>query len=384
MSSVFDSPNKMLFGSGTSKVTGEKLKEMGCKKVLFVYDKGIKSAGIVDKIAESVTANGIEIIHYDKVEANPPDYSVDEAGELGIKENVDGIVAIGGGSSLDTGKGVRILLTFPGPINKHFMQMGSKPVSETNMKPLIVIPTTAGTGSESTPGGVISDSTNHVKRIIACGISLAIIDPELMVNLPASITASTGIDALCHAVEAITSRISNRFSDVVGKEAISLVGKHLATAVKDGKNMEAREGMALAAALAGMSLRGPYGGIPHDLGSPLSIIYPIPHGTAVAFLLPEALNFIAPASPEKVKLVANCLGANISDDASFEEIGSIARDTVRELYQEINLPTMKSYIPSREDLLSNIDTFYKPSVFSPRPLTKEDAIMLLSDSFNGN
>ncbi|MER1987435.1 MAG: iron-containing alcohol dehydrogenase [Solibacillus sp.] len=382
MPSVFDSPNKLLFGSGTSKTVGEKLKALGVTKVLFIYDKGIKSAGIVDQITDYVTASGIDIINYDKVEPNPPDYAINEAAELGLREKVDGILAIGGGSSLDTGKGVRILLSYPGPISNYYAKIDSEPLDENVMKPLIVMPTTAGTGSEATPGGIITDSATHTKRPVICGISLGIIDPALQVNLPPAITATTGFDTLCHAVEAVTSKQSNRISDVLGLEAITLVGKHLATAVNDGFNLKAREGMALAATLAGMSLRGPFGGIPHDLGSPLSNVYPIPHGNAVSFLLAEALSFIAPNAQDKVRLVAEALGAEISAEASAEEIGTIARDTVRALYKDANMPTMQSYIPNKEEMLANIDKFYKPSAFSPRPLEKEDAIKILSNSYD--
>lgn len=382
MPSIFDSPNKLLFGIGTSKTVGEKLQELGVTKVLFIYDKGIKSAGIVDQITDYVTSSGIEIVAYDQVEPNPPDYSVNEAAELGLRENVNGILAIGGGSSLDTGKGVRILLTYPGPINNYFAKLDSQPLDEKRMKPLIVLPTTAGTGSEATPGGVITDSPTYLKRPIICGVSLGIIDPVLQVNLPPAITATTGFDTLCHAVEAITSKSSNRISDILGLEAITLVGKHIREAVKEGDNLEAREGMALAATLAGMSLRGPFGGIPHDLGSPLSSVYPIPHGNAVAFLLAETLSFIAPAAPDKVHLVAEALGADIPAGASSEEIGNIAKDTVRALYKDVNMPTMKSYISKREEMLENIDKFYKPSIFSPRPLEKDDAIRILLNSYD--
>ena len=382
MASVFDSPNKLLFGMGSSKTIGEKLKELGVTKVLFIYDQGIKSAGIVDIITEYVTASGIEIVTYDKVEPNPPDYSVNEAAELGLRENVNGILAVGGGSSLDTGKGVRILLSYKGPISNYYAKLDSAPLDEKIMKPLIVLPTTAGTGSEATPGGVITDSLTHIKRPIICGVSLGIIDPALHVNLPSAITAATGFDTLCHAVEAVTSKHSNRISDVLGLEAITLVGKHLRTAVKDGSNLEAREGMALAATLAGMSLRGPFGGIPHDLGSPLSSVYSIPHGNAVAFLLAEALSYIAPAAPDKVRLVAEALGADIPAEASSEQIGDIARATVNSLYSDANMPTMKSFIPNKEEMLANIDKFYKPSVFSPRPLDLEAATMILSNSYD--
>ena len=238
MPSIFDSPNKLHFGIGTSDAVGDKLKELNVTKVLLIYDQGIKSAGIIDKIINRVASSGIDIVIYDKVEPNPPDYSVNEAAELGLRENVNGILSVGGGSSLDTGKGVRILLTYPGPISNYYAKVDSLPLDEKNMKPLIVIPTTAGTGSEATPGGVITDSKTNTKRPIICGISLGIIDPALHVSLPPSITAATGFDTLCHAIEAVTSKNSNRISDVLGLEAIRLVGKNLSKVVHEGSNLK--------------------------------------------------------------------------------------------------------------------------------------------------
>jgi alcohol dehydrogenase class IV len=190
--SIFSSPNPILFGRGTARTTGQKLKEFGCHKVLVVYDKGIKNSGIADKIISIINEAGIETVCYDGVQADPPDWSVEEAGAIGIKENVDGVVGVGGGSSLDTAKGAKLLLTNPPPLNQYFGRSGivTKP-----SKPLIVIPTTAGTGSECTPGGVITDTQKNIKTNIAgtgCAVNLGIVDPDLTIGLPPAITASTG------------------------------------------------------------------------------------------------------------------------------------------------------------------------------------------------
>lgn len=384
MSSVFDSPNPMLFGCGTSKITGEKLTAFGCKKVLVIFDQGIKASGIIDQILESISGAGIDTVLFDKVEADAPDYLVNEAGALGLAEKVDGIVAVGGGSTLDTGKGVRILLTYPAPITDYFVTLDAKPLDERQMKPLIVIPTTAGTGSEATPGGIILDNALHVKRPVACSVSLAIIDPELTKGLPPQITAVTGVDALCHAIEAMTSRANNRISETLAKEAVTLIAKSLPAAYKEGSNMEARENMALAATLAGMSLRGPFGGIPHDIGSCVGARYSIPHGTAVAVFLPEVLKYIALVIPEKVKLVGECLGATIPANATPEEIGNIASDSVRKLYKEVNLPELKSLVESKQDMIDNVDKLYKNTSFSPRPLTRDAVIEILANSYEAS
>ena len=383
MLSIWDSKNPILFGCGTSKLTGEKLKEFGCKKVLVVYDKGVKAAGIVDLILGHIKAAGVDIVCYDSVLLDPPDYTVNEAAALGVYENVDGIVGIGGGSPMDTAKGVRVLLSNAPPINKYFMSMDTPPLDETKMKPLIVIPTTAGTGSEASPGAIITDSQTQQKRAVNCSVSLGIVDPELTVGLPPEITANTGIDALCHAVEALTSRMPNRISEAVGKEAVSLISKYLPIAYKEGSNLEAREAMSLAATLSTVCLRGPYGHIPHAFGKGLSTKWHVPHGTTVGVLLAETMRFIAPAVPDKVKLIAECMGANVPVNASPEDIGNIAAGAIRTLLNEVNFPALKSFIKSKDELLDKIsDIYVSPVFFSPRPMSLEEAKEFLANSYD--
>ncbi len=385
MQSVFSSPNPILFGRGAVKETGEKLKELGCTKVLVVFDQGVKGAGIADKVIASIHAAGIETVCYDKVLPDPPDWSVDEAGTLGLQEKADGVVGIGGGSSLDTAKGAKLLLSNPPPINQYFGRQG---VVKTAGKPLIVIPTTAGTGSECTPGGVITDTKRNVKDVvvgIGCAVSLGIVDPELTIGLPPSITAATGMDALCHAVEAFTSKRSNSFCDVLAKEAITLVGKYLALAYKDGSNIEAREGMLLASSLGGMSLAGPLCHLGHDIGKPLGANFHIPHGIACAACLPQAVEYIAPAVPEKVRFIARALGSNVSENAPPEEIGKLAGDAIKALMKEINLPNLKSYGLTKEQVLSIAPEVMQLGLeLAPMPTTLEVVQTLLARSYDEN
>jgi len=391
MNSVFDSPNPILFGCGTSSRVGEKLAELGCKKVLAVYDKGIKAAGVADKILNLIKAAGIGIIEFDKVEADPPDYLVNEAGALGIAENVDGVIGIGGGSSLDTAKGARILLTNPPPITMYSTfrdekgdEVSGAPIDIASLKPLVVVPTTAGTGSEATPGGIVTDTTKHVKKSVLCSVSLAIVDPELTVGLPPGITASTGFDAFCHSVEVITSKAPNRISEVLAKEAVTLIAKYLPIACKDGSNIEAREAMSLSATMGGMALRGPFGGIPHDIGMCLGALYHAPHGTAVGCLMAEVMKYIAPIVPDKLRLIADCMGVAVKADASTEELGEALCKAIRGFYKEIGLPPMSSFVKSKEELLADVNLLYKGASFTPRPLTEEAVIDIVSNSYDNN
>lgn len=351
MESTFSSPNPVLFGVGTSKQTGEKLKEFGCKKVLVVYDKGIKASGIADKIIAIINEAGIGTVSFDSVLADPPDWSVEEAGALGVRENVDGVVGVGGGSSLDTAKAAKLLLTNPPPIHQYF---GREGVVTKPSKPLIVIPTTAGTGSETTPGGVITDTKQNIKTNIAgtgCSVNLGIVDPELTLGLPPSITASTGMDALCHAIESYTSLRANSFSELTGRKAIMLVGKYLVRAYENGSDLEAREGMMLASTLGGISMSGPLCHLAHDIGKVLGAKFHIPHGNGCASCLPQVLAVIAPAVPEKVRYIAECFGMRIPEGASNEEIGKAAYDVIRDVMKKINLPNLKAFNVKLDELL---------------------------------
>ena len=200
MFSTWNSPNPVLFGSGASKTVGGHLLKFGCGKVLVVFDKGVKAAGVVDKVLGYIEKSGIRTVLYDGVLSDTPDFTINEAAELALRENVDGVVAVGGGSSLDTGKGVDVLLSNPPPINRYFAQPSKPPAGDlSNLKPLIVIPTTAGTGSEVTPGGACADTEHNTKENFVCPVTLGIIDPELTLGLPPEVTSITAFDALCHA-----------------------------------------------------------------------------------------------------------------------------------------------------------------------------------------
>jgi alcohol dehydrogenase class IV len=210
--SIFNSPNPIIFGFGTSGTVGERLKGFGCKKVLVVYDRGIKAAGIADRVIDIINKAGIETVCYDNVQADPPIWSAEEAGALGVQEGVDGVVGVGGGSSLDTAKAAKLLQTNTPPLRQYFGRVG---VVTKPSVPLILLPTTAGTGSECTPGGVITDAERNIKTNISgvgCSVDLGVVDPELMMELPRAVTASTGLDALCHCVESYTSAMANSIS----------------------------------------------------------------------------------------------------------------------------------------------------------------------------
>lgn len=396
MESVFNSPNPILFGIGAAKETGKKLLGFGCKKVLVVFDKGIQKAGVADRILDIIHEAGIETVCYDNVQADPPIWSVEEAGALGVREQVDGIVGVGGGSSLDTAKAAKMLQTNPPPLRQYFGRVG---VVTKPSVPLIVIPTTAGTGSECTPGGVITDTERNIKTNISgvgCQVDLGIVDPELTLGLPRSVTASTGLDALCHCVESYTSAMANSISTVLGREGIRLVGKYLIRACENGKeDLEAREGMSLAATLGGMAMSGAFCHLCHDIGRSLGAKFHVPHGTGCAVTLPQVLQVIAPCKTAEVRYIAECLGAEIPVDADAEAVGQAAYDAAWKLLKATGLPNMKELGLDKQALLAavpeevvmQIDMEIKAFggvAPPPLPVTEELVAQIVSRAYDEN
>jgi alcohol dehydrogenase class IV len=376
MFSVWESRNPILFGAGSSGLTGEKAREMGCKKVLCIFGNTVKRAGVADRALDSLRAAGIEIVPFNDVAPDPPDYTVEAAARLGREQNVDGIVAIGGGSALDIAKGCRILLCFPPPIAQYYCGYDTPPLDESNMKPLILLPTTAGTGSEASPGAVVTDSETNVKNIVNVSVSLGIVDPALTLALPPALTAHTGMDALSHVTEALTSNLPNPFCEILGKEAISLIRRNLPKACKDGGDLKAREAMSLSATIATVCVRGGFIHIPHGFGENIVSVWNIPHGVAVAAFLPEAMRFLAPTIPDRIAMVAESLGARVPADASSAEIGEIAAADLIALIEEIGIPRLRDFIDDKEDLIANIDAIIGTGEllrYSPRPMGLEEA-----------
>jgi len=385
MQSTFSTPNPVLFGAGTSAQVGERLAAFGCKRALVVFDKGIKAAGVADKITGYIESAGIETICYDGVVADVPDTSVAAAAEFALASNVDGIVAVGGGSSLDTGKAVRILLSNPPPISRYYSHTGVQ-LSEvlSSLKPLIVLPTTSGTGSEVSPGGVIVNTETNFKEHILCPVSLGIIDPELTLAMPPSVTVITAFDALCHATEAVTSNEPNIFSEIFGMRAIELIVQNLPLVLKTPGDLTARGNMHLAATLATMSILGPFCHVPHDMGLILGMDHDMPHGVSVSVALPECLEFITPAIPETASRVAKAYGADVPAGASPQEIGKALNKAARDLMNLAKLPSLKNYVKSKDDLLASVPGIMELEDFhfSPRPVTENDVRDILSKAYD--
>ena len=374
----------VLFGEGTSLQTGERLKTLGCKKVLAVYDKGVKQAGITDKIIESIKEQGIEVAVFDGVKADPPDTMIDEGAEVGRKAGVDGVVGIGGGSTMDTAKTINLLLNNPGKV-KDYMGTGKELKPGKN---LILLPTTAGTGSEVTMFAVITDTADENKKKGMAGplvrANLAIVDPTLTVGMPPLITADTGMDAYAHAVEAIMGNNRNPMSDLLGEQAISLVMKYLPKAVKNGKDMEARTEMSYAAMLAGYSFNDSLTHMGHSLGHTLGSIFHIPHGNACGVAMPEIIEYLAEDVPGPIRLIGKAMGLKIKATASPKEAAAQVAEALAAFNKEIGQKTLKELGVKESDLKKVAQAAFDQGMWrlSPRETSAEDMLGILQKAYD--
>lgn len=371
----------LFFGAHMSLRTGMKLREFGVTRVLFVYDQGVKKAGIPDKIIKNVEAMGIKVSVYENVQPDPPDYTVDEAAEIGLRDQVDGVVGLGGGSSMDTAKAANLMLTNPPGIQKY---LGAR-VQFKPGKTLILIPTTAGTGSEVTTMAVLTDTRDHRKKGPGgpyCRATLAIVDPLLTVGMPPQITADTGMDAFAHAFEAVTSGQAHPMSDLLGMKAIDLICQNLPTAVKNGKDTEARSNMSYAATLAGYAFTDSITHLGHSIGHALGASHHVPHGNACALAMPEIAEFIAESTPG-VKRVGKAMGLKIDETTTAKEAGKMVHDAIRALNKQIGIKGLQQNSIPESDLaaIAFAATTEGPATFSPKKASTDDWLIMLRAAY---
>ncbi len=375
----------VLFGVDASKQIGDRLKMFGCKKVLCVYDQGIKKAGIADSIIDTIKKAGIGVAVFEGVQADPPDFTIDEGAAIGRKENVDGGIGIGGGSSMDTAKAVNVMLTNPGSISDmmQFKPGGPPPMPKPG-KTLILLPTTSGTGSEVTAVAILTDSKAHDKKGIGGPVTratLAIVDPALTVGMPPSVTADTGMDVFAHAVGAILANRHNQMSDILGEASIKILWKYLPIAVKDGKNIEARSQMAFASMAAGYAFQDSMTQLEHAIGHTLGSMYHIPHGNACGVCLGEMVEFDADVMPDGVRLIAASMGMNNTGDVI--KLGKEIKVAIQKFADSIGQRKLSQMnIPENDlDKIAEASAANGLSMMSPKKVTKEDIMKMLQEEY---
>ncbi len=363
------------FGPGTIDHLGEYVSELGSKKAFCVYDPGVEAVGVPARAVASLEKAGIRCVCFNKIMSDPTIGVVDEAGEIALREQVDVIIGIGGGSSMDAAKAISILMTNPGPISKYVL---AKPITVDTKVPVVSVPTTAGTGSEATRVAIITQTETNGKWSVFVNTALAVVDPEITFGLPKNVTAFTGLDALSHAAECVTSNVTNPHNQLLGCAAIRKIFDNLYTAWSEPENVEARTEMALAANWAGIAFAETMCHVGHALADGLSITFHTPHGYNCAQALPVALEYAAPAVPKEMKMVAEAMRIPLRGDESGEELGRLCADAVWALMRKLEVKSLKEMGFSREDVLKIAEEGAGShlSTYCPVPVTREAALRM--------
>jgi alcohol dehydrogenase len=338
MATTFQLPTAVHMGSGAANSLLDHVRALGAQRLFVVSDPGVRGVGLVDRLVTPLEEAGVEIDIWDLVSANPRDYECHNAAEQAIAFQTDLIVAIGGGSPIDTAKAVAALVTNGGRVQ----DWEAPRAFDEPPLPVIAIPTTAGTGSEVTFYAVITDTERAFKMSLfdtRLAPRIALVDPDLTVSLPPAVTAATGMDALTHAVEAYTCTIANSVSDALALQAIRLVASHLAASVSDGTNAEARAGMMTASLLAGMAFGNADVASVHCLAEAIGGLYDTPHGVANSVFLPYVFAHNAEAFPDRHAEVANALGVD-GRDRRPDEVARDGIEVLKRLSQELGIPRM--------------------------------------------
>ena len=332
------------FGAGSRKVIAEEVAKRGYKKALIVTDKDLIKFGVADQVIAVLKDANIPYEIFDEVKPNPTVKNV-KAGIAAFQAaGADFMIAIGGGSSMDTSKAIGIIIN-----NPEFSDVVSlEGVANTKKKsvPVIALPTTAGTAAEVTINYVITDEEN-VKKMVCVDPNdiptLAIIDPELMLSMPRGLTASTGMDALTHAIEGLITLGAWEMSDMFETKAIEMIAKWLPKAVENPSEIEARDGMATAQYIAGMAFSNVGLGLVHGMAHPLGAYYDIPHGVANALLLPFVMEYNKEAAKAKYRTIAEAMGVDTSS-MSDDEAADAAVKAVKDLAIRVRIPQHLSEI----------------------------------------
>ena len=326
------------FGPGARQVLPQEVKRLGLHKAFVATDKDLVKFGVADKVLDVLRQAGIPYELFTEIKPNPTVANVKAGVEAYAKSGADFILAIGGGSSMDTAKAIGIITN-----NPEFADVVSlEGTADTKHKsvPVIALPTTAGTAAEVTINYVITDEENQKKMVCVDPNdipAIAIVDAELMYSLPRGLTAATGMDALTHAIEGLITKGAWEMSDMFEIKAIEMIARHLETAVNEPQNPEARNGMAVAQYIAGMAFSNVGLGVVHGMAHPLGAIFDIPHGVANALLLPTVMEFNAPAALDKYVEIAKAMGV-YADGMTREEAADAAVKAVKELSLRVGIP----------------------------------------------
>lgn len=378
MARDFIVPGEIISGEGALDMAESRLRELG-KKAFIVTDKVMAELGNVARVEKALSNQGISSVVYSEISGEPTDIMIENGLELYKEEKCDFMIALGGGSPIDSMKAIGALVGNGGKITDYMGKIITKPTP-----PLVAIPTTAGTGSEATQFTIITDTGNDVKMLLKGKVlmpDLAVVDPQFTMTAPSKITAATGLDALTHAIEAYTSRKSQPMSDTFAVSAVKKIFDYLPIAFKDGSDIKAREQMAIAALEAGIAFNNASVTIVHGMSRPIGAIFHVPHGLSNAMLLKECLSYVLDGAYDRFALLAHAIGAAKPED-SDEVAGGKFVQAVEEICSELEIPTIAEYGINKEQYLKVIDKMAGDAMESGSPqntrkeITREDMVRI--------
>lgn len=346
-------PNHIVVGAGAIRTIGEHLDNYKATRVFMAVDSGIKQLSFVRDTVKDLDAKGISVELFSEIQSNPTEKTVNDGLKRIQALKGQAIVAIGGGSALDTAKGINVVYNLGGEITEYsFMKCGGDGIPH-RLSPFIAIPTTAGTGSEVSGTSVLIDSKNNEEFFIDSHNlipDVSVLDPETTVSLPPYVTAFTGMDALTHHIEAYLSNIDSDVADGLCMQGISMIAKNLRKAVSEGSNLEAREQMLIASMMGALAFMQSELGLAHALTLSLSEVARVPHGVANAMMLPKVVAFNSKERPDRVANIAKSLGVDTHGLSSEETIKNTVQE-LESLNSDIGIPKDLSEVGVTQEMI---------------------------------
>lgn len=374
---VFNTVPQLVCQPGSALALAERCRSLGIRRPLLVTDPGLLAIGLVQPVQAALEAAGVQVTLYDQVREDPPEATVEAAAARGRSADVDGVIAVGGGSSMDVAKVVAVLLAGSQPLRALY---GVDQVSGGRL-PLILVPTTAGTGSEVTPVAVITTGETTKAGVSSPVLlpDIALLDADLTLGLPPRVTAMTGVDAMVHAIEAYTSRLKkNPLSDILAREALRLLAANIRTAVSDGANREARAAMLLGACLAGQAFANAPVAAVHALAYPLGGHYHIPHGLSNSLVLPSVLAYNMPTAETLYAELAEIIVPAATGSAAARAAALV--QALQQLIADVGLPATlaDAGVPAADLPMLAAEAMQQQRLLvnNPREVSEEDALAI--------
>lgn len=370
---------KVISTHDLSTTINEILAEKVYKKPFIVLEKFLVDSPIINKLTTGLTAQDIDFFIYDEIKPNPLVSSIDEGAQVFNDNHCDAVIAIGGGSIIDAGRGINIVRTLGGSVVDYVYD---KTIDQF-IEGLISVPTTSGTGSELSNALVVTDNDNHEKLAVLADNAVsefAILHPELTLTVPLQTTIATGLDTFSHALESYTSNISSPITDVICEKVMYLIVKYLPKVIANGQDLEARERVMVAAAMGGWTMNSAGTHIGHSQAHVLGTQFNIPHGAACAYATPGTIRLTAPAAPKKIREVGHILGAEIPLDATDYELGVVVADQYKHFRDDVlGLVEFSTYDIARDDINAQAKSVANERFAgnTPFPVTTEVAKQIL-------